>query len=141
MLFRSDQPGQDDIPFVAGGIGITPVLAQLNELDLSRFQLYWTIAINDIGLVQDTFKRFPGLPKATHLFITGVSESSNPEYIQALEKIESSGGQCVRRRRLSQVDLNNTNAETWYLCCGTVLKTVILNWLAGKKVIYEDFGY
>jgi NAD(P)H-flavin reductase len=135
-----DQPGKGIIPFVAGGIGITPVLAQLDELELSRFRLFWTIAIEDIRLVQDTFERFPDLAKATTLFITKVSDSSNLDDVKTLEKVESSGA-SVHRRRLTQADLDVTSAETWYLCSGTNLKTSVLNWLTGKKVIYEDFSY
>lgn len=135
-----DQPGTGIIPFVAGGIGITPVLAQLAQLDLSRFRLFWTIAIDDIGLVQDTFERFPGSAKVTNLFITQVSTNSSPMDIKTLEKIESSDA-TVHRRRLAQADLDVAAAETWYLCSGTGVKTAVLNWLTGKKVIYEDFSY
>lgn len=51
-----------EIPFVAGGIGITPLLAHLPSLSLATntsLRLFWMINISDINLVLDTFRRHP----------------------------------------------------------------------------------
>ncbi|KAE8151210.1 oxidoreductase FAD-binding protein [Aspergillus avenaceus] len=129
----------DTLPFVAGGIGITPLLAQLPALEIPRLRLYWSISIYDLGLVLDIFKQFPQLPHSTTLFITG-PEPQVEENIQQLLDVSSSGAR-VERRRMGANDLDLSLADTWYFCGSPSLKTPVLNWLAGKKVVYEDFNY
>lgn len=118
--------------------GITPLLAQLPAIDISRLRLFWSVSVKDIGLVHDTFQRFPQLPRSTTLFVTRWDTETDPDILQRLQDINASGA-VVHRRRLEAKDLDISNAETWYLCAGTALKTAVLNWLAGKKVIYRDF--
>lgn len=130
----------DVIPFIAGGIGITPLLAQLPAIDISRLRLFWSVSVMDIGLVHDTFQRFPQLPRSTKLFVTRSDTETDPDILQKLQDINASGA-VVHRRRLESKDLDISNAETWYLCAGTALKTAVMNWLAGEKIIYEDFTY
>ncbi len=127
-------------PFVAGGIGITPLLSQLQDLDTSRLRLFWTLGARDIGLVHDIFKHFPTLPKSTALFLTG-DESSVPEGDMAkFEEICASGANVHKRRMLAE-DLAEIDAEKWYLCAAPALRASILQWLPGKKTIYENFDY
>ncbi|PGH35575.1 hypothetical protein GX50_01556 [[Emmonsia] crescens] len=131
------------IPYIAGGIGITPLIAQLPGIAISRLRLFWSVAVQDLGLVLDTFELFPELPKSTILFITRSQSAEKPlteeEQIH-LTAIHDSGVQ-FHRRRLEATDLDVLGAEKWYLCAGTGLKAAVLNWLVGKKVIYEDFYY
>lgn len=127
-------------PFIAGGIGITPLLAQLPGIDISRLHLLWSVSVKDIGLVQDTFQQFPQLPGSTVLFVTGAAVGNEPEDRKLLPTIAASGAR-VERRKLGAGDLDVPGADEWYLCAGTSLKTAVLNWLAGKTVIYEDFSY
>ncbi|PGH13323.1 hypothetical protein AJ79_03740 [Helicocarpus griseus UAMH5409] len=131
------------VPFIAGGIGITPVIAQLPGIDIARLRLFWSVAVQDLGLVLDTFRLFPELPKSTILFVTKSELAGKPlseEEQKHMAEISDSGSQ-VHRRRLKVEDLDVPGAEEWYLCAGTALKTVALSWLAGKRVIYEDFNY
>lgn len=116
-------------PFIAGGIGITPLLAQLHDLDISLLRLYWSIGIDDIGLVQDTFRTWPALASSTTLFLTGVG----PDRRDGM-----SATVVCRRMRAGDLDVV---AERWYLCAGVALKGMVLNWLSGKEVVYEDFNY
>ncbi|KAI9926841.1 hypothetical protein ASPWEDRAFT_121344 [Aspergillus wentii DTO 134E9] len=133
-----DQNGQDILPFVAGGIGITPLIAQLPDIDISRLRLIWNLSIRDVGLVFDTFKRFPHLPSSTTLFITGSDpHGKEAETVEAL----TSSGANFERRRMEARDLDLSLADVWYLCAGSSLKTAVLNWLTGKRVVYEDFNY
>ncbi|CAG8106076.1 unnamed protein product [Penicillium salamii] len=46
----------------------------------------------------------------------------------------------VIRRRMRAGDLDLV-ADRWYLCAGVALKGMVLNWLSGKQVVYEDFNY
>ncbi|KAL2861490.1 hypothetical protein BJX68DRAFT_222672 [Aspergillus pseudodeflectus] len=137
--FQLTQQTSDILPFIAGGIGITPVLAHLPVIDVSRLRLFWSISLKDIGLVLDTFKRFPKLRGSTTVFVTGVdhrSQQSNAE----LENVASSGAQ-VQRRRMKAQDIDLSLAEVWYFCGSPMLKVPVFNWLASKKVVYEDFDY
>jgi predicted ferric reductase len=120
-------------PYIAGGIGITPLLAQLPALDISQLRLFWSVSVEDIGLVRDTFDRWPQLPLSTTLFMTGVE-------LQTDRRVWD-GILCLIRRRMRAEDLDLALADRWYLCAGVTLKGMVLNWLAGKTVIYEDFNY
>ncbi|QSS66426.1 oxidoreductase [Histoplasma capsulatum] len=131
------------LAYIAGGIGITPLIAQLPGIDISRLHLFWSVSARDLGLVLDTFKLFPELPKSTTLFITSSQFANNPiaEEATSLEAINDFGAQHYRRR-MEATDLGVVpGVEEWYLCAGTSLKASVLNWLVGKKVIYEDFNY
>lgn len=128
------------IPFVAGGIGITPLIAQLPGIDISRLRLFWSLSVQDVGLAFDTFRRFTELPKSTVLFLTGSESGLDEKDMEMLKSVSESSAR-VERRRLEAGDLDVPDAEEWYLCAGTTLKTTVLNWLAGKRVVYEDFNY
>ncbi|KKK15833.1 hypothetical protein ARAM_004545 [Aspergillus rambellii] len=110
--FRLMEQSSDDIlfPFIAGGIGITPVLAQLPIIDISRLRLLWSVSIKDIDLVLDTFKRFPQLPSSTTIFATG---GESPKEQRSLEAAISSGAQ-IYRRRMEAKDVDLSLAERWY---------------------------
>lgn len=139
--FRLSSSSDETIlPFVAGGIGITPLIAQLPGIQLNQLRLLWSVSIHDVGLVQDTFQRWAQLPASTTLFITGPDlEQDVPE--KAIFDAVQATGVRVERRRMQAADLDLALAETWYLCAGTSLKTNVLNWLAGKTVVYEEFNY
>ncbi|KAH8705026.1 putative oxidoreductase [Talaromyces proteolyticus] len=138
--FHIDKNSKDTlIPFIAGGIGITPLLGQLPGLDMSRLRLFWSVSISDIGLVQDTFDRFPNLPSSTTLFITQTDIIENNAMKNELISILKSGA-IVRRRRIEAKDLD-VFADTFYLCAGSTLRASVLGWLKGKNVIYENFTY
>ncbi|MCJ1397436.1 hypothetical protein MMC11_000629 [Xylographa trunciseda] len=140
--FVIEQQAGKITPVVAGGIGITPLLGQASRLDINRLHLFWTINIQDIGLVLGTFQRIPELALSTSLFVSdaGVHETASQQ--AALTTIEAT---CLRvaKRRISakdlQVDLNLS--DRWYICVGIALKMSLLQWLSGKEVVYEDFSY
>ncbi|PLB55523.1 putative oxidoreductase, partial [Aspergillus steynii IBT 23096] len=111
--------GQDLIPFIAGGIGITPVLAQLPGLDISRLHLSWSMHVDDIGLVVDTFHRFPELPQSTRLFLTG-PDPQDDKVVQHLKAIMATAAR-VERRRIDAADLDLSLADVWYFCGSPVL--------------------
>lgn len=124
-------------PFIAGGIGITPLIAQLPDLDISRLRLFWSVPVQDIGLVRDTFQRWPQLPRSTVLFITGAGVDGVDRRVWDGIPSETQ----LLRRRMQAEDLDLALADRWYLCAGVALKGMVLNWLAGKTVVYEDFNY
>ena len=128
------------VPFIAGGIGITPLLAALPDLDAGRLRLYWTLSIKDIGLVHDTFTKNPNLPKASHLFLTGDMTTLGGQEKTLLKSVQKSGAH-IEMRRLRASDLEVALANDWYSCTGPALRKDVLSWLPGKNVMYEDFNY
>jgi hypothetical protein len=86
------------ISYVAGGIGITPLLAHLPSIDVATgisLRLFWMINIQDINLVLDTVQRHPVLLRSStrvKIFLSGfVTESDLPSTqetrLQALETL------------------------------------------------------
>jgi ferredoxin-NADP reductase/predicted pyridoxine 5'-phosphate oxidase superfamily flavin-nucleotide-binding protein len=127
-------------PFVAGGVGITPLLGHLKSLELAseRLRLLWTLRLADIELAMETLRQHPGLAECTEMFFTGTNAPNKvEEKIKELQKL----GAKIEKRRIRKEDLDTVGAETWYLCAGKVLRTEVLHWLAGKKVFFEDFDY
>ena len=140
--FTIQQGPEDTVPFVAGGIGITPLLAQVHILDLSRIHVLWTISIHDIGLVLDTMERCPTLASSTTIFISRLNEQSPAESKLQIEKLEKYGVHVTKKRMVASDVEGRTNlSETWYLCTGTALRKSLLAWLPAKNCVYEDFDY
>lgn len=140
--FRFEKRADGVLPFIAGGIGITPVLGQIEGMDVKQLRLLWTIGMVDIGLVEDTLKRYPQLAGVTTLFLTG--KPINEEERGLLSELVDTGVKIERRRiEKKDVDLANEEkgVEEWYMCVGPGLKSSVLNWLAGKRIVYEDFAY
>jgi NAD(P)H-flavin reductase/predicted pyridoxine 5'-phosphate oxidase superfamily flavin-nucleotide-binding protein len=140
--FQIKQPDGEIVPFVAGGIGITPLLGQVLFLDLLRVRLFWTINLRDIGLVIDTFERSPALAATATLFVSGAEMEGSDEQTKVLENIEGLGSKVVKRR-IKEEDIKKVVnlSDRWYICMGPALKADILNWLTGKEVVYESFDY
>ncbi|OOF99104.1 hypothetical protein ASPCADRAFT_394411 [Aspergillus carbonarius ITEM 5010] len=134
------QQGMDDVvPFIAGGIGITPILAQLPALDTRRLRLLWSVSVHDLGLVLDTFQRSPRLSSSTTLFITG-ADPHDENVDQQYQTVHLSEAR-IYRRRMNAKDLDLSLADVWYFCGSPALKGSVLSWLTGKSVVYEDFNY
>ncbi|KAJ5928895.1 Riboflavin synthase-like beta-barrel [Penicillium verhagenii] len=138
--FRFSMNDNTILPFVAGGIGITPLIGQLPDLALDRLRLFWSVSIHDMGLVQDLFQRWPRLAASTTLFVTGVSSDMDDRLRSFYETVKSSDAH-VEQRRMQDDDLDHSLADIWYLCAGTALQQKVLTWLEGKKVMYENFNY
>ena len=137
-------------PFVAGGIGITPLLAQLPSLDLARLLVLWTVNSRDLGLVLNTMRRYPGLGARMRVFVSGDPALSKLSVEQqgggAGDEIDGEAiaeGVFERRRMVKEdvVGLREKVGDTWYICAGTGLRKQLLEWLEGKTVVYEDFDY
>ncbi|KAL2069979.1 hypothetical protein VTL71DRAFT_14659 [Oculimacula yallundae] len=134
--FVVQQGEGEKVAFVAGGVGITPLLAQGQDLDFTRLHLFWTNRADDIPLVTDTFDRIPGLAEATTVFIT---DNINAES-EGWKKLVSTGAK-IEKRRMAIEDVGGYSADKWYLCTGTAFRASLLKWLEGKTVLFEDFNY
>ncbi|KAF2117063.1 hypothetical protein BDV96DRAFT_17994 [Lophiotrema nucula] len=138
--FKIEQAEGKLTPFVAGGVGITPLLGHLSQLDLTpeKFRLLWTTRISDFDLVLGTVQTWPALARCTSIFFTGMDAPNDVQ--DKLAKLRDTGV-TIELRRLEKADLDAVPAETWYMCAGKPLRKKILEWLDGKKVIFEDFDY
>ncbi|KAF2429305.1 oxidoreductase-like protein [Tothia fuscella] len=126
------------VPFVAGGVGITPVLGQLRSLDLERFRLVWVIRAEDVSFVVDVLGRERDLARVTSVFFTG--NSSSEKVKEGIQQVVEMGA-TVHIRRPQQADFDALDAQKWYMCAGRPLRDHILDWLKGKKVLFENFDY
>ncbi|KAE8441612.1 hypothetical protein EG329_004621 [Mollisiaceae sp. DMI_Dod_QoI] len=97
-------------PFIAGGIGITPVLSQLQDMNIGQLRLLWGIGLVDIGLVADTLKRYPELVPVTTLFLTGEEADVDAEQRELFEQVKGRGVR-VERRRVERRDVERVNEE------------------------------
>jgi hypothetical protein len=140
--FVIDTPKSGGIaPFIAGGVGITPLLAQLSSVDLTKLRLFWAIGIDDIDLVLEILGKHGGLGTNSSIFLTGTDKSlpttQREQKIQAVRDF----GAVVYLRRLEENDFRGVEAEKWYFCAGISLQAKLLEWLKGRTVIYENFNY
>ncbi|KAH8722923.1 hypothetical protein GQ44DRAFT_711077 [Phaeosphaeriaceae sp. PMI808] len=127
-------------PFIAGGVGITPLLGQLHKLGVnpSCFQLLWTLKMADMALVHDVLQQHPELAKLTKVFFT--SSSALRGVGTRIKDLESLGAQ-VNLRRIVREDMSVASAERWYLCSGKPLREQVLSWADGKQVVFENFDF
>ncbi|MCJ1309807.1 hypothetical protein MMC25_003468 [Agyrium rufum] len=131
-------------PFVAGGIGITPLMAQIRTLDLARLRVLWAVRWEDLGLVTEVVGMREGLTKVTTLFITdGTGGGMNHQDEERVLEDLRTKGMTVHLRRIGKDDVQGLAEQTerWYLCSGTGLRKTLLEWLLGKEVVYENFDY
>jgi len=135
--FEIKQNGEGVTPFVTGGVGITPLLGQVDTLDLQegRFKLLWAVRATDVGLVIDTMERYSGLKGVTEVFFTGGQGID-----EKMEKLKAEGVK-IEMRRLTKADMELMEAETFYLCAGKRFRKEVQSWLVGKKVLFEDFDF
>ncbi|KAI9858673.1 MAG: hypothetical protein M1813_007305 [Trichoglossum hirsutum] len=143
--FVIEQGEGEHVAFVAGGVGITPLLAQLPTLDLSYFHLLWTIRADDLNFANDLFVKYSKLPTSTSLFVTGGDASLKDTQKDLLKQLSEVCSR-VQNRRMLQKDVSDDSPgggdiRAWYICAGTSLRKSLLEWLKGKEVFYEDFGY
>lgn len=128
--------------FVAGGVGITPVVSQARAvLDAGvDFTLLWSLRGQDLPLAANTFDRIPGLAAVTNLLVTGAEGETDPATI---EKLKEMGVKGIERRRLGLDDVKGylSQKRKFYLCAGPTLLALLTGWLDGEDVVWEDFNY
>ncbi|KAF2091867.1 hypothetical protein K490DRAFT_32975 [Saccharata proteae CBS 121410] len=138
---RQEPDGYTIVPFVAGGVGITPLMGQMDSLDADRIRLIWTLRVDDIGLAADLFRAHPGLGSSALICLTGNGIATlSADQETALHAVRDAGARC-EMRRLKKADLDAVDADVWYICTGTSLRKTLLEWLRGKEVVFEDFDY
>lgn len=142
--------GQKMPVFVAGGVGITPLLAQvggvLRDGEDARLRVLWSLRGEDLPLAVEVLERNRGLGGVLRLFVTG---SVSDREKQSMVRIKALGATVVERRLTEddvlQVDLNPTSTASmgrkYYLCVRPELQKVLADWLSGEAVVSENFNY
>jgi ferredoxin-NADP reductase len=140
------EDGQELPVFVAGGVGITPLLAQAPGLlakesrDNEYLRLLWSLRATDLPLAVDTVTRIEGLGKRTTLFITGDVTDSEQALI---DKVEALGAHVITKRMEKEDILEATvpRKRKFYLCTAPELFKVLTGWLDGEVSVSENFNY
>jgi predicted ferric reductase len=138
--------------FVAGGIGITPLLAQAPGLlappserqeRRRRLEVLWSLRAEDLALAADALERIPGLGDVTRVFVAGVHEG-NGNHEETIGRLRKLGAQ-VEVRRMGQADVleaRDTESGTRYFACASPrLLRSVMDWLAEEEVAFESFEY
>jgi len=167
-VFAFDQAGgvseSSRLLYVASGVGITPLLAQMDMLAtaglLGCLQVFWTLRVQDAGFALDVLDVLSGHGKvnrqdeitwpATTLFITGSEardkgEAKNDVVSQLEDKCS------VLRRRFAEFDFQSwrepgeesRQIEQVLVCANPSLTTLVRQWLRriGVEAKSEGFGY
>lgn len=147
---RIEGSGDDDAAaavsqsiFVAGGVGITPLMAQAEAVlrsGVGDLRVIWSLRAEDLPLAIRVFEEIQGLGPVTSLFVTGTATDETRAWAGALK----AAGAAVVERRLGSEDLLSAGRKgkrTYYCCTGTALMTNLSSWLQGEKMIYESFNY
>jgi ferredoxin-NADP reductase len=149
------------VGFVAGGIGITPLLAQMPGLrQVGRgVRVWWGVRAAEMAFVQKVVNgwkledtqatsRGSGRPSRgeldVRLFVSGLDTASS-EVQQIASELEGRAVQ-VERQRLQQQDLSGASVRdigVVYLCAGKAMTQAAERWLASesKTVVTESFNF
>ena len=145
----TDATGGERPVFVAGGVGITPLLAQAAGVLAAEpegasketgLRVLWSLRGEDVALALDVFGRTPGLAPRTHLFLTGTSTDE-----KRVDEARQLGAE-ITMGRLSKGSLlaASEGAEKrtkFYVCTGPELYKLLSTWLEGQSVVSENFNY
>ena len=140
--FKFAQDNGTSIGFVAAGIGITPLLGQMQDIDAKRLRLLWSLSVRDVALALDVFDQFPKLKGSTTLYLTGIEsdlDSTKSGTLRLMDEL----GIVVRGRRMNQEDLNGVDAGLgdWYLCTAPAMRKQVQAWLPSRVIVFENFDY
>jgi NAD(P)H-flavin reductase len=161
-------PTSTRLLYVASGVGITPLLAQMEMLVAAgltnRLTLFWTLKVEDAAFALDVLDVLRG--RSSHeqgettgptitLFITGSGTHGSGDGEAENEVIDQLTGKCsVVRRRFAETDFQawrtagevsekNEQREQVLLCANPSLTTLVQQWLTqiGVEARSEGFGY
>ncbi|ETN39372.1 uncharacterized protein HMPREF1541_05595 [Cyphellophora europaea CBS 101466] len=144
--FRFDMRGAKRVVgFVAAGIGVTPLLGQMGELDVARVHVAWSVGIRDVGLALDILTQFPSLRERMQVFLSGDESVLGDEERTQLDELTRLEGVKVQRRRLRKEDLTaidtGAGVDDWYLCTAPAMRQEIQSWLPERSFVFENFDY
>ncbi|RYP06759.1 hypothetical protein DL764_002956 [Monosporascus ibericus] len=145
--------GQDQkVPvFIAGGVGITPLLAQAPGIlgdgglkGASGLALLWSVRAEDIPFAARVLEQIQGLANRTCLFVTGAETMLSRTQQEMVKNMEKKGAK-IEVRRMGELDVlgSGTTAEgrEFFVCAGPEMQKVVLRWLEHEEAVTESFNY
>ena len=128
--------------FVAGGVGITPLIAQAEGVLAAGngLRVLWSVRGEDLPFVEDVFGRVRGLAPLTTVFVTWRGDDGREELKDRLETM----GARLYDGRMGEKDVKaveRRGGRKFYLCAGETMMRLLLGWLEGEEVAYESFSY
>jgi len=148
----SDRGGREGklAVFVAGGVGVTPLLAQapgllagVGEGDESGLRVLWSLRAADLPLAVNMVEKVGGLGRFVKLFVTGEVGEKEQDLIG---KLQGLGAQAVMRRMEKKDVLEAGSNETargrkYYLCASPPMLKLLSEWLEEQETVAESFNY
>ncbi|KAK4147437.1 uncharacterized protein C8A04DRAFT_34147 [Dichotomopilus funicola] len=145
-----DSDSRTKAVFVAGGIGITPLLAQApgllssaagSEEEDKGLEVLWSLRGEDLPLAVDSFERIEGLGGVTRVFVTGDKNNVDEDVVEKLKEL----GAKVERRRLTREDVlearDIVRGTKYFACASPALLRSVVDWLGEEQVVFESFEY
>jgi NAD(P)H-flavin reductase len=130
-------PKEGEIGFVAGGIGITPLLASLPATNVT---LFWSLNRDDVDILK--YYDLSGL-KDCHVFITGKAGADTSRETAATNRLPERVH--FHYRRLEKADFRDFGHLTsWYVCASPQVKRLvgdIIEEVHKKQIVSEEFNY
>ncbi|MGW2092198.1 hypothetical protein [Promicromonospora sukumoe] len=132
----------ENLVVVAGGVGITPVLAHLGQgaWPGRRLPVLWSLRADDLPLAVDLLERAGQAELDVTLFVTGTLDASGQDDLETLARL----GAVVRTRRIGKDDVVGAGTEghaRFWVCAGPGLRRSLLEWLDGEQVSFVSFDY
>ncbi|KAI1196367.1 hypothetical protein F5X97DRAFT_305308 [Nemania serpens] len=142
---EEEADGRESV-FVAGGVGITPLLAQaagvLGRDGKGGLKVLWSLRAEDLALAVYAFEKIGGLGPVTKLFVTG-SWDGTKNTSDLLGAVKNLGAE-VEERRMDRDDILRAGEKgkwRFFCCTGPALMRVLLQWMEGEEVVFESFEY
>jgi len=150
---------QAKLVYVCSGVGITPLLAQMDELAkaddlLESLSVFWTVGVQDVAFVVDTLATmsvFKRVGMRLRVFVTGIDndgststftkQEQEADIHETLQKLEEHDDIQILRRRFQEDDFAtifgqqvNENAETEtkrqvLICANPKITTIVREWM------------
>jgi ferredoxin-NADP reductase len=139
--------GQSEVEesvFVAGGVGITPLMAQAKNVLAAEgsgaLKVLWSLRGEDLPLAVKVLGNTKGLGEATKVFVTGTMDGEANEAMASLAQLgcQVSGG---RMDRADVLGVGEQGKRRFYCCTGPEMMKALLAWTEGEKVVFESFEY
>lgn len=134
--FTIEQIDDRQCGFLAGGVGITPLLSQIDSIEKDKLHIIWTINQKDIPFAAAAMKRWQILD-SVHLYVSGIISEEGKITLSKM----NANGTHIQRRRLCVEDFEGRPISKWYVCASPTLQKSAKDWLAGKEIVSESFNY
>lgn len=144
FAIAQDEDGEGEACFIAAGVGVTPLLSSLGELDLQRLRVLWTVRAADVPFVEAVMQH-PSLKGGARLEVF-VTDAKNDDAEAVVQRLENLGVRVQARRMRREDPLGHGEEVTrkksrYYVCTSVPMRKAIMGWLQGEEVIFEDFSF